>query len=416
MAELAIQEQKYRKALDLYQIAYKLALILKIPDCLIYTNGGLARTYYELHDYQKSEYHLLQGMHYARRSESENMLRELLLLGAELKEKQNNLQSSLLYRKEYEKLNAKLLSLDLQQNIQRLEAEFQSSVKEREIAQQKLLNAKNQLKIAQKDNYIALATFVIVILSVLMLLVYLWYRHKQRIADKNLVLLQKEKEMQVLRAMMDGEETERSRLAKDLHDGVGGLLSATKMHLSILQNDQSFPDIHNHFNHTVSMLDSASHEIRMIAHNLAPELLVKFGLNKALATYFSRLQSPDFKIDYLKVGEVPRLETNFELLVYRVIQELINNVIKHAHAHYVLVQMSYHEEALSVTVEDNGIGLNPGESEGLGFSNLKSRLDAVNGYIEIDSSPGNGTTVFVEFDVKKHIKQEKELIIQNTSL
>ncbi|WP_214227343.1 ATP-binding protein [Pedobacter sp. B4-66] len=416
MAELAVQERKYKKALDLYQIAYKLAVQLKIPDCLIYTNGGLARVYYELNDYQKSEYHLLQGISYARKVESENMLRELLLLGSELKEKQNELRDALHYRKEYEQLNARLLGLDLQQSIQRLEAEFQNSVKEREIAQQKLLNAKNQLKISQKDNYIVISIFVIVTLAAFTLLIYFWYRNKQRIANKNLVLLQKEKEMQVLRAMIDGEETERSRLAKDLHDGVGGLLSATKMHLSILQNDQNYPDIHNHFNHTVSMLDSASQEIRMIAHNLAPELLVKFGLNKALAAYFSRLQSPKFKINYLKVGEVPRLESNFELLVYRVIQELINNVIKHAHSNYVLVQMSYHENALSITVEDNGVGVKMGESEGLGFNNLKSRVDAVNGYIEVDSSPGNGTTVFVEFDVKKYIKQEKGLIIQNTGL
>lgn len=416
MAELAVLEHKYKKALDLYQIAYKLAVQLKIPDCLIYTNGGLARVYYELNDYQKSEYHLLQGINYARRAESENMLRELLLLGSELKEKQNQLRDALRYRKEYEQLNARLLGLDLQQSVQRLEAEFQNSVKEREIAQQKLLNAKNQLKISQKDNYIVVSIFVIITLVAFTLLIYFWYRNKQRIANKNLDLLQKEKEMQVLRAMIDGEETERSRLAKDLHDGVGGLLSATKMHLSILQNDQNYPDIHNHFNHTVSMLDSASQEIRMIAHNLAPELLVKFGLNKALATYFSRLQSPGFKINYLKVGEVPRLESNFELLVYRVIQELINNVIKHAHSNYVLVQMSYHENALSITVEDNGVGVKMGESEGLGFSNLKSRVDAVNGYIEVDSSPGNGTTVFVEFDVMKYVKQEEGLIIQNTSL
>jgi signal transduction histidine kinase len=416
MAELAVQEHKYKKAIDLYQTAFKLAVQLKIPDCLIYTNGGLAKVYYELNDYRKSEYHLLQGINYARNAESENMLRELLLLGSELKEKQNELRDALHYRKEYEQLNSRLLSLDLQQSIQRLEAEFQNSVKEREIAQQKLLNAKNQLKISEKDNYIVVSIFVIIILTVLTLLIYFWYRNKQRIANKNLVLLQKEKEMQVLRAMIDGEETERSRLAKDLHDGVGGLLSATKMHLSILQNDQNYPDIHNHFNHTVSMLDSASQEIRMIAHNLAPELLVKFGLNKALAAYFSRLQSPGFKINYLKVGEVPRLESNFELLVYRVIQELINNVIKHAHSNYVLVQMSYHENALSITVEDNGIGVKIGESEGLGFSNLKSRVDAVNGYIEVDSSPGNGTTVFVEFDVEKHIKQEKGLTIHTINL
>ncbi|HKG07203.1 MAG TPA: ATP-binding protein [Pedobacter sp.] len=400
-AELAIQENKYAKALGLYNYAYKEAVRTNYPDFLIYANGGLAKTYYELHDYASANAYLNKGIYHARTAGSENMLRELLLLGAQVKERQNDLSASLTFRKEYEELNSKLLNLDLQQNIHRLEEEFQSSDKEREIAKQKLLIANNQLKIHEKDNYIVASISLVCILVVSILLIYLRYRHKQKIAQKNMFLLEKEKEVQILKAMMSGEETERSRLAKDLHDGVGGLLSATKMHLSILQNDPGFHGRGHQFNHTVSMLDTASHEIRMIAHNLAPELLEKLGLHKALSAYFSRLQSPEFKINYIKVGEVPRMEGSFELLVYRVIQELINNVIKHAYSNYVLVQMSYHDHMLSITVEDNGVGLN-GE-EGVGFSNLRSRVAAVSGYIEIESAQNNGTTVFVEFDVTQYI-------------
>lgn len=402
-AELAIQEKKYTKALGLYLKADEDARRSDYPDFHIYSNGGLAKCYYETGNFRKADFHLKKGIYYARNVESENMLRELLLLGAEIKEKQHDLKASLAFRKEYEALNARLLNLDLQQNIHRLEEEFQSSVKAREIAKQKLLIANNQLRIKQKDNYIVLFVALACILGISILLIYFWYRHKQKIAQKNIVLLEKEKEVQILRAMIDGEETERSRLAKDLHDGVGGLLSATKMHLSILQNSPDFPDTHQHFSHTVSMLDSASHEIRMIAHNLAPELLEKLGLNKALSAYFSRLQSPDFKINYIKVGDVPRMEGSFELLVYRVIQELINNVIKHARSDYALVQMSYHSQTLSITVEDNGIGFN-GE-EGLGFTNLRSRIAAVNGYIEVESSRNSGTTVFVEFDVSQYVSE-----------
>ena len=388
-AEQAGMVRKYNKALGFYRKALQHANRTRFPDFLIYSNGGLARTYYELQDYTNASAYLEKALYYARTAGSENMLRELLLLGSEIREQQQDLAASLHFRKEYEVLNARLLNLGLQQNVHRLEAEYQSSVKAREIARQKF--------------YIVLSLFISSLLLAATLLIYFLYRNKQKIADKNLMLLQKEKEMQVLKAMIEGEETERSRLAKDLHDGVGGLLSATKMHLSILQNDSGTPDLLNRFNHTVSMLDSASQEIRMIAHNLAPELLVKFGLNKALSTYFSRLQSPGFKINYLKVGDVPRLSDNFELLVYRIIQELIHNVIKHAHCSDVLVQMSYHEQTLSVTVEDNGIGMKQQESEGLGLSSLRSRLAAVNGYMEIETSPGNGTTIFIEFDVQEYV-------------
>jgi signal transduction histidine kinase len=412
-AELAIQEKKYGKALDLYQSAYRDAVRTKFPDFLIYANGGLARTYYELHNYTKAKFYLDKGVYYARKATSENMLRELLLLGAEINEKQQNLSTSLTFRKEYEALNARLLNRDLQENIHRLEEEFQSAQKEKEITRQKLLVANSQLNIRQKDNYIVISISIVIILIVSILLVYLRYRHKQKITEQNIYVLEKEKELQILKAMINGEEAERSRLAKDLHDGIGGLLSATKMHLSILQNNAG-SDHQRQINHTVSMLDTASHEIRMIAHNLAPELLEKLGLHKALSAYFSRLQSPVFKINYIKVGEVPRMENGFELLVYRVIQELVNNVIKHSQSVYALVQMSYHNSMLSITVEDNGIGLK-GE-EGLGFSNLRSRIAAVSGYVEIDTSENSGTTVFVEFDVTQYLIEQPVNIRENSKL
>jgi signal transduction histidine kinase len=413
-AELAVQEKKYSKALDLYHSAYKDAVRTKFPDFLIYANGGLARTYYELHNYTKAKFYLDKGIYYARKTTSENMLRELLLLGAEINEKQQNLSTSLTFRKEYEALNARLLNRDLQENIHRLEEEFQSAQKEKEITRQKLLVANSQLNIRQKDNYIVVSVSIVIILVVSILLFYLRYRHKQKITEQNIYVLEKEKELQILKAMINGEEAERSRLAKDLHDGIGGLLSATKMHLSILQNNAGSSDHQRQINHTVSMLDTASHEIRMIAHNLAPELLEKLGLHKALSAYFSRLQSPAFKINYIKVGEVPRMENGFELLVYRVIQELINNVIKHSQSVYALVQMSYHDRMLSITVEDNGIGLK-GE-EGVGFSNLRSRIAAVSGYVEIETSENSGTTVFVEFDVTQYLIEQPVNIRKNNKL
>lgn len=404
MAELAVREHQYTKALGLYQQAHEQALKVSIPDCFIYVEGGLARTSYELGNYNEAYKHLVKGIAYAKQTESENMLRELLLLGSEIKEAQNELAAALDYRKDYERLNSRLLNLDLQQNVQRLETEFQTSVKEREIAQQKFLIAQNQLNITQKDSYIVIAVFIIFILIAVTIIIFFNYRNRQ-----------KEKEVHILKAVMDGEEKERSRMAKELHDGVGGLLSATKMHLSVLQNDQRFPDVNNHFGHTVSMLDSASQEIRMIAHNLAPDLLVKLGLTKALAAYFTRLQSSDFKVDFIKVGDVPRLKGSFELLVYRIIQELTTNVIKHAYSNYVLVQMSAHDQVLSITVEDNGVGLKDGDSEGIGFSNLKSRIDAFNGYMEIESSANGGTTVFVEFEIQEYLLPQHTLTPQTTN-
>jgi signal transduction histidine kinase len=211
--------------------------------------------------------------------------------------------------------------------------------------------------------------------------------------------VEKEKEIKVLEAMIQGEEKERSRLAKELHDGIGGILSASKMHLSIFKNRSDDPELQK----SLSLIDTASSEVRNIAHNLAPEMLAKYGIDKALEAFCERVSNPQLQVLYYRYGELPSLELNFQMAVYRIVQELINNAMKHSEGDQAVVQMNIHDQAMHIAVEDNGKGLSTENSQGIGLMNLKSRVAAMNGVMEIDSREGEGTSVLLEFDMSRHL-------------
>ncbi len=231
-----------------------------------------------------------------------------------------------------------------------------------------------------------------------MLMLYLLYRSKQKAAAEKMVALQREHEIKVLTAMMEGEEKERTRLARELHDGVGGILSATKMHLSVLRQEQSRPESSSKFDHTVSMLESASQEIRSISHNLWPDILQHYELDAALARFCKSVSNAALQVDFYNLGDPPRLKSSYKLIIYRMVQELVNNIIKHAEASNALVQLSHHDHLLSVTVEDNGAGFVQKEITGIGLLKLQARVRNINGQMNIETSPGSGTTVYLEFD------------------
>jgi signal transduction histidine kinase len=190
----------------------------------------------------------------------------------------------------------------------------------------------------------------------------------------------------VLNALVEGEEKERSRLARELHDGVGGILSASKMHLSIIEDEEHYGPKATQLKNVSSLLDQAAQEIRTIAHNLFPDILLMHDL--------------DVAISYYCLGKMPKLNNHFKLIVYRAVQELVNNVMKHAHADHVLVQLSKHDNVMTIVVEDNGVGFDEKVPKGMGLLNLADKVKNLDGQFSIESAPGKGTTVVLEFNLE----------------
>lgn len=170
--------------------------------------------------------------------------------------------------------------------------------------------------------------------------------------------MEKEKQnskISTLTALLEGQEQERGRLARDLHDGLGGLLSGTKLQLSYLDPHQS-ETIEDGISKSIKQIDGAVEELRRVAHNLMPDLLVKYGLEVAIQEFASRISNSALDIHTEFINYRNSLSEEKQLIIYRIIQELVNNAIKHADASEIIIQISQEESVLNLTVEDNGKG------------------------------------------------------------
>ncbi|MBK6283049.1 MAG: sensor histidine kinase [Draconibacterium sp.] len=217
--------------------------------------------------------------------------------------------------------------------------------------------------------------------------------------EQKITELEKEKLLLATQSILKGQEEERSRMAKDLHDGLGGLLSGVKLQLGAMKGNLILSEEHGRtFNHALSKLDESISEMRRVAHNMMPEALMKLGLQQALQDYCDGLsESQDFKINTEFYGLEKRMESSFEIVIYRIVQELLNNSVKHSGASTILVQVMRQDKNLTITVEDNGKGFDIDPVlKGAGLINIRSRVDYLKGQLDIKSEPGKGTSVYID--------------------
>jgi signal transduction histidine kinase len=338
----------------------------------------------------------------ARRMEAKDELRQTYLTAAEIKEALHQPAQALQYRKQYEALNDSLLGASTRKHVEQLEIAYQTAEKDKELAQKKLLLSQKDVQLQSRAKWQAISLLSTALLGALALMIWLRYRHRRKLHDQQLQTIEKERTVQVLEALMQGEEKERVRLSKDLHDGVGGLLSAVKMHFSAIRKEQDTLQKNPAYAHAIGLLDDAITDIRKTAHNLMPETLYRLGLQAAIQNFCNNISySGTLQVSFYTMGEIGRFKPNFELSVYRIVQELVNNIIKHSRANEALVQLTQNEMLLAITVEDNGVGFNQQSAQqgGNGLVSLQSRIRALNGNIAINAADGHGTTAYIEFDV-----------------
>ena len=210
-------------------------------------------------------------------------------------------------------------------------------------------------------------------------------------------MLQQQK--QASQAIMEAEENERARIASDLHDGIGQMMSAANLNLSSLKTGLSFPDPQSEqdFDRIVSLVDESCRELRNVSHNIMPNALLKGGLASALRDFIHKIDHRTIKVNIYTDGLHERLDVNTETILYRIIQECVNNVIKHAKANSLDITVIRDDQEISVTVEDNGIGLDTQNQPdgGIGLKNIRSRVNYLRGTVEWDSAPGKGTVVAI---------------------
>lgn len=209
------------------------------------------------------------------------------------------------------------------------------------------------------------------------------------------------KEMHLLEALIEGEEKERNRIAIDLHDEVSGMIAAAKMQFSALSEKNKPLAVSKEYEQGMNLLESALRSVRNTSHNLMPELLLENGLDKALQRYCNVVNNEQLYVEYITTGFIQRYSSSFELALYRITQELIGNIIKHAYATEALVQLSDHNNILSLSIEDNGCGFDENlRIKGTGLKSIEKRVNAMNGKMELHSQPGKGTQIYLEFEMQ----------------
>lgn len=285
--------------------------------------------------------------------------------------------------------------------VSELETQYRTAEKDREIAQSHLQLVAVQKKVAEKNNLILsvslLGTIAILILSWL----YMYRNRKQKA----------EKEIEHLKGIMEGEENERARMAHDLHDSVNSRLAATQSYLVALKQEHPYLDQSSDFNRVTRTLAETSAEVRHIAHNLLPGDLLLKGLPMALTDFCTDLLLPrNIQVDVQVFGHFEQLDSKTALNVYRISQELLHNIIKHAQATEVIVILGRQPGELSLLVEDNGVGITKEEGtlSGIGLSGLQERVLAQKGTLSIETHKDIGTTVHIVFPVPETAADHKE--------
>ena len=331
---------------------------------------------------------------------------------ATIYEKTGNLKKAVEYSNIAFKLKEDLANDEKLKELNFLEAKYQANKRETEIATLTLSNKEKELKVVKRNRALLIGGIGVGALLLLLGLLYRNSKQKQALSDAQQKLqqgqiqfLEGQQQVVSLQSMLNGQETERTRIAKDLHDGLGGLFSTVKMHFSTLQHDVPQLKENQLFNKSYELVDTASVEVRRIAHNMMPEVLMKLGLVDGLKDMCNNINAGKLmNISLQAYGMEKRLNSSTEIMLYRIMQELVNNIMKHAQATEAIVQFNREGNRMQVTVEDNGRGFNTkeaNENKQAGLGTVQSRVKYLNGQLSIESEKDLGTTVIMDFLVNE---------------
>jgi signal transduction histidine kinase len=308
----------------------------------------------------------------------------------------------------HDQLSDSILNAANLANLNELQTRYESVKKDQLILEQDLNLKTTEAALSEKTFFNRLIGITLIGVLLALALIIMNFRQRSKLNQEKLINLEQQKTVATMEAMIAGEERERSRIAKDLHDGLNGTLATVKMYLGGLPDEAPALNQSERFEKMKGILNDTTEEVRRISHDLMPQVLTREGLIAALETYCAHINSTDMlTVELLSTGLEERLGERFELTLYRVIQELMNNIIKHAHATEVTLQLFRLENKLQVTVEDDGVGFDPGKAAlGLGLESIRSRVEMLDGHSEIDSRPGKGTTVHMEFELTNTSKRQ----------
>ncbi|SEE18667.1 hypothetical protein SAMN04487765_1691 [Tenacibaculum sp. MAR_2010_89] len=410
-------KKKLHLSIDYYKKSIKLSNSSKNELQLLDSYYNLGRVLRKQKKYKQALIYLERSLFFSKKYKKDIVRLEILITIAETYEQLREFKNASIFNEKHIVLRDSVDNIfkEAQMIDSRYEDEIKKNEllkKDKEIAQERILRVLEQ---NEKKNTLLISLIVgIILLTILFFLSFKIYKTKKakELSDKNRKLevqknieLIKKQELKSIKAMINGQENERNRIAQDLHDRLGSMLSMVKLHYNSIEGslDKLKEENRMHYNKANSLLDEACVAVREISHDMISGVLTKFGLIAALEDLQKTLEGTStLQIEFLNYGFDNRLDNSLEMELYSIVQEIIHNIIKHAEAEEVSVQLIKNKEFINLMVIDNGVGFDPtkiGESNGIGIKGIQSRVDSLNGELLIDSGKGNGTTITINIPV-----------------
>jgi len=406
VAETYLAEHKTREAIQ--YIRQTLALKQKLagnPRYLLLANLYLSKAWYLQKAYANSVTAFETAFYdIDRREVLGKEVIEGYKIAAGAYEKLGITDKALFYMNAYTALHDSLMKKDKLDLMNRLQVKFRVAEKDRTLAEQKLIITESENKARKKNFWIGGISILTVFLVILFALWQRNNRHKQRLQQEAINNFQQKIEIASLNATINGAEKERARIARELHDGIGGLLAAAKMNFELVKTTCH---LHNKADFTdgLQLLSEAAAELRKTAHNMMPEILLQEGLVEAVGHFCRTVaRNSGTDIHFQTTGPLRPFDTHMELAIYRVVQELVHNILKHAAATEAIVQMGFSDELFDLSIEDNGIGMPDNirnAKGGMGLKSIEERLKVINGQMIIRNLAGGGTGIYLEISLPK---------------
>lgn len=373
--------------------------------------GALGQAYVLLGDYARAEPILLRQYDEAVAQQQPGNIRTAHYYLAQLYGARKDYDKAYRHAIAYIDLNNSLSGAEIIKHVNEEEVKFRTAEKDRDLLLKKLQIERQQKDLERKNRWITITVAIVVIVLLLVFFTIKGYRSRQRLMKQKMDNLEQQREIERLKADTEGEERERARIARELHDGIGGLVAAAQINMRTLGKEVGIVQESETYRSTRQILEEVGSELRKTAHNLMPSVLLHRNMEEAISVFCNYIrQTQRLHFDLQCYGDFNLLPDSYKVTVYRIVQELIHNVVKHAQASSVLVQLMFQQPLLSITIEDNGKGFEPDPAnpkKGLGLKNIEERVQSIRGSFSIDSTPGKGTSVYIELDIPAGMPETK---------
>jgi signal transduction histidine kinase len=382
--------QKIDSAILYYRQSESIGLKINDKKAIALSSGNIAEAFQNKGNIDSAIYYY----HRALSISKSNGLKDILLFSYDqlsmIYRKKGNYNKAFQYADLKQLIKDSILNSTATKQLAEMQIKYETEKKEKKIDQQ-------NFEISKRNYWIGGLTISFILIS---LLIYSFNHRKQLKKEAQNQLRLRKSEEQATKAVLEAEENERIRIASDLHDGIGQMMSVAKMNLSAIEDEIPFSNNEqkSKYLNAIALVDDSCKEVRIISHNMMPNALIKTGLANAVRKFLDDLHNRAIKINLYTEGLNERIDANTEIILYRIIQETVANVFKHANASVLDITLIKEPLSINIIIEDNGKGFDISQAknkDGIGLKNIESRVNFLKGSIEWDSKIEKGTVVVI---------------------